>query len=67
MAYQEPGISQPELKKTDTDTKTTQMSEFCDKNFKATVTKMFPQAIINMHETNEKKENLSKEITNKIK
>lgn len=38
------------------------MLELSERNFKATIKKMFQQAIMKSGETNEKKENLSKEI-----
>lgn len=47
-------------------TKMTQMLELSNKGFKALIIKMFQQAIMNTHETNEKTESLNKEIADKI-
>lgn len=40
----------------------TEMLELLDKDFRATIIKMFQQAIMNMLETSENTEHLSKEI-----
>lgn len=47
---------------TDLNTEKNQMVELSDKNFKETIIKVLQQAILNFVETNEKVENISKDV-----